>query len=112
MTGIAQALGQFGFGYTSDRECSLDPLIFASTLVLAVAVFLFWYIAKSLPLLVIFALMASSAAHGSLCGRKWARLYMEGRLQPLWYLLVFSALVQEWKCGSWPDKCKVDCYVG
>jgi predicted MFS family arabinose efflux permease len=54
---VAQALGQFGFGYASDRKLPLDLLILASTLVSAFAVFVFWYPARSLSMLVIFSLI-------------------------------------------------------
>jgi predicted MFS family arabinose efflux permease len=52
---VAQALGQFGFGYASDRKFSLDFLIFASTGISSAAVLLFWGLEKDLPLMIVFS---------------------------------------------------------
>ncbi|RDI77290.1 hypothetical protein Vi05172_g12708 [Venturia inaequalis] len=54
---IAQALGQFGFGYASDREVSLNVLIWASCLCSGIVVTIFYcLVAKTMTSLVIFSL--------------------------------------------------------
>lgn len=54
---IAQVLGQFSFGWLSDRNISLNLLSASSTLVAAAAAYACWGLAHSFKLLIIFALI-------------------------------------------------------
>lgn len=54
---IAQALGQFGFGYASDRQVSLNTLIWLSCLCSGTVVTIFYYLApKTMACLILFSL--------------------------------------------------------
>lgn len=57
MMSISQVLGQFSFGYLSDRNLSLNLLTASSTLIAAAAVYACWGLAHSFKLLIIFALI-------------------------------------------------------
>ena len=54
---IAQFAGQFTFGYLSDKRVSLNVLMTVSLIVAATATFSTWGLARSLPPLIIFALL-------------------------------------------------------
>lgn len=69
---IAQALGQFGFGYASDRKVSLNILIWVSSMCSGVAVMIFYYLApKTMACLIIFSL-----TYGFFAGA-WISLYSQ-----------------------------------
>ncbi|TID17822.1 MFS general substrate transporter [Venturia nashicola] len=53
---IAQALGQFGFGYASDRKVSLNILIWTSCICSGAAVVFYYLAPKTMPCLIIFSL--------------------------------------------------------
>lgn len=54
---IAQVLGQFAFGFMSDKNLSVSSLVFACCVTAAAASFGLWGPAKSMPLLVVFSLV-------------------------------------------------------
>lgn len=53
---VAQAVGQFSFGYASDRKISLDNLVFVSTMSSAAAVVAFVLVDKTLSTMILFSL--------------------------------------------------------
>ncbi|KAE8383719.1 MFS general substrate transporter [Aspergillus bertholletiae] len=54
---IAQVLGQFTFGYLSDKTFSVNSLSIVCCVAAAVAAFVFWGLAKSITFLVVFSLL-------------------------------------------------------
>jgi MFS family permease len=54
---ISQVVGQFAFGYLSDRKMPLDVLVCTSTLMAAVATLTAWRLANSFPILVVFTIL-------------------------------------------------------
>ena len=69
---LSQVAGQFTFGYLSDRKVSLNVLITISLSVAAVATFSIWGLARSLSLLVVFALIYGFFGAGYTA--MWARM--------------------------------------
>ena len=69
---VSQVLGQFTFGYLSDRRTSLNGLILVSLSVAATATFSTWGVARSLPPLVFFALLYGFFGAGYTA--MWARM--------------------------------------
>ncbi|KAJ8098320.1 MFS general substrate transporter [Lipomyces tetrasporus] len=54
---IAQVLGQFAFGYMSDKNLSVSFLAIACCVAAATASFILWGLAKSMPFLTVFSLI-------------------------------------------------------
>lgn len=54
---VCQVGGQFVFGLLSDRKVPLNVLACSSTVVAAIACFTMWRLAKSLPVLILFAIV-------------------------------------------------------
>ncbi|KAJ9610499.1 hypothetical protein H2200_005276 [Cladophialophora chaetospira] len=69
---ISQVLGQFTFGYLSDKKVSLNALMSVSLFVAATATFSSWGAARSLPPLIIFALLYGFFGAGYTA--MWARM--------------------------------------
>lgn len=61
---IAQVLGQFTFGYLSDKSFSVDSLLMACCAAAAIAAFIFWGLAKSMAFLVIFSILYGFFGYG------------------------------------------------
>ncbi|EXJ74679.1 uncharacterized protein A1O5_01372 [Cladophialophora psammophila CBS 110553] len=71
---VSQVLGQFSFGYLSDRRLSVTVLCFASTLVPAAAVFALWGLARTFAMLSAFGLIYGFFGAGYTA--LWARMGM------------------------------------
>lgn len=69
---VAQVVGQFTFGYLSDRKAGIDILACASTLVAAAVSLTMWRLADSLALLIGFAILYGLFATGFTA--VWARM--------------------------------------
>jgi len=69
---ISQVAGQFTFGYLSDKKVSLNALMSLSLFVAATATFSSWGAARSLPPLIIFALLYGFFGAGYTA--MWARM--------------------------------------
>lgn len=69
---VAQVLGQFSFGYLSDRRFSVNVLTVTSTLVSATAVLTLWGLARSFGLLCLFAVLYGFFGAGYTA--MWARM--------------------------------------
>ncbi|KIW13339.1 hypothetical protein PV08_08527 [Exophiala spinifera] len=69
---VAQVLGQFSFGYLSDRRFSVNTLAVTSTLVSATAVLTLWGLARSFGLLCLFAVLYGFFGAGYTA--VWARM--------------------------------------
>jgi MFS family permease len=61
---ISQVLGQFAFGYLSDKSLPVNLLMTICCVVAAIASFTFWGLAKSLPLLAVFSFIYGFFAFG------------------------------------------------
>ncbi|OAG42755.1 hypothetical protein AYO21_03038 [Fonsecaea monophora] len=71
---VSQVLGQFSFGYLSDRRLPVMALSFASTLIPAAAVFALWGLARNFAMLCAFALVYGFFGAGYTA--LWARMGM------------------------------------
>ncbi|KIX94174.1 uncharacterized protein Z520_10200 [Fonsecaea multimorphosa CBS 102226] len=71
---VSQVLGQFTFGYLSDRRLSVTVLSFASTLIPAAAVFALWGLARNFAMLSVFGLIYGFFGAGYTA--LWARMGM------------------------------------
>lgn len=60
----AQVLGQFAFGYLSDRRFSVSSLVLICLIFSAGATFIFWGLSKSLPMLCVFSVIYGIFAYG------------------------------------------------
>ena len=69
---VAQVLGQFCFGYLSDRKVSLTILILVSTMTSAAAALALWGLARSFTLLILFAIVYGFFGAGYVA--MWARM--------------------------------------
>ena len=69
---ISQVLGQFTFGYLSDRKVSLNVLITVSLLVSSTATFTLWGVARSFAPLLVFAMLFGFFGAGYTA--MWARM--------------------------------------
>ena len=69
---VFQVLGQFSFGYLSDRRFSVNVLTLTSTLVSAAAILTLWGLAQSFVLLCIFAVVYGFFGAGYTA--MWARM--------------------------------------
>ncbi|OAP61505.1 hypothetical protein AYL99_03708 [Fonsecaea erecta] len=69
---VSQVLGQFSFGYLSDRRVSVTVLSFASTLIPAAAVFALWGLARNFAMLSVFGLIYGFFGAGYTA--LWARM--------------------------------------
>lgn len=69
---MSQVVGQFTFGYLSDRKTSLNALITLSASVAAIATLSAWGLARSLPPLIFFALLYGFFGAGYTA--MWARM--------------------------------------
>jgi MFS family permease len=69
---VSQVLGQFSFGYLSDKHVPLDLLVLISTLVSGLATLALWGLAKSIAALVVFALVYGFFGAGYVA--MWARM--------------------------------------
>lgn len=85
---VSQVLGQFTFGYLSDRRLPLNVLILASTVVSAMASLAFWGSAKSLVVLIAFSLIYGFSAAGYTA--MWARMGSSVTEEPSSALTTFS----------------------
>lgn len=74
MMSVSQVLGQFSFGYLSDRRLSISILSFASTLIPAAAVFALWGLARNFAMLSAFGLIYGFFGAGYTA--LWARMGM------------------------------------
>lgn len=61
---LAQVMGQFSCGYLSDKKMSVSILATACSVVATIATFALWGMAKSLALLVVFALIYGFFGYG------------------------------------------------
>ena len=61
---IAQVLGQFAFGYLSDKKISVSTLAITCSFSASVATFTLWGLAKSLGPLVVFSILYGVFAYG------------------------------------------------
>ena len=85
---ITQVLGQFSFGYLSDHRVPLVLLIMTSTLVSAVACLALWGLARSLTVLILFALTYGFFGAGYVA--IWARMVSAVSEEPTAALATFS----------------------
>lgn len=69
---VSQVLGQFTFGYLSDRRLPIDLLLTASTLISSLACLFLWRLAHSLAPLVLFSLLYGFFGAGYVA--MWARM--------------------------------------
>ncbi|TVY45278.1 Fujikurins efflux protein [Lachnellula subtilissima] len=60
----AQVLGQFSFGYLSDKRVSVNTLAITSSVISTFTTFVLWGMAKSLAMLVAFAIMYGFFGYG------------------------------------------------
>ncbi|KAK5127047.1 hypothetical protein LTR85_008406 [Meristemomyces frigidus] len=81
---ISQVLGQFTFGYLSDRRRLLPVLMAVSTLVSATATFSLWGVSRSFPPLLIFAMLFGffGAGYTALWGRMVSAVSEHGEETP------------------------------
>ncbi|KAF2422185.1 MFS general substrate transporter [Tothia fuscella] len=93
MLSIFQVLGQFSFGYFSDRRVKLDFLILASTLISGVACFSLWFTAHSLATLVVFSVFYGFFGAGYVA--MWARMGSAVSEEPTASLAIFG-----WFCAG------------
>jgi predicted MFS family arabinose efflux permease len=85
---LSQVLGQFSFGYLSDRRIPLNSLILVSTLMSAVATMALWGFAKSLAVLITFSLVYGFFGAGYVA--MWARMGTAVTEEPAAALSTFS----------------------
>jgi predicted MFS family arabinose efflux permease len=85
---VSQVLGQFCFGYLSDRRLSLDVLLVMSTVISALASLTLWRFAHSLAPLVVFSLFYGFFGAGYVA--MWARMGTAVTEEPTAALAVFS----------------------
>ncbi|KIW29467.1 uncharacterized protein PV07_05281 [Cladophialophora immunda] len=71
---VSQVLGQFSFGYLSDRRVPVTALSFASTLIPAAAVFALWGLARNFAMLAVFGMIYGFFGAGYTA--LWARMGM------------------------------------
>jgi cyanate permease len=69
---VAQVLGQFGFGYISDKEVSLNALIVGSSSIAAIVTLSLWGLARSFAPLACFAIVYGFFGAGYTA--MWARM--------------------------------------
>jgi MFS family permease len=69
---LTQAIGQFTFGWLSDGRVPLNMLMFGSSFMAALGILVIWGMAKSLAVLVVFALFYGFFASGYVV--LWARM--------------------------------------
>lgn len=60
----AQVLGQFSFGYLSDKDLSVDALAVTSAVIATFSTFALWGMAKSLGMLIVFAITYGFFGYG------------------------------------------------
>ncbi len=85
---ITQVLGQFSFGYLSDQRVPLTILVITSTLVSGIASLALWGLARSLTVLIIFALTYGFFGAGYVA--MWARMVSAINDEPTAALATFS----------------------
>jgi predicted MFS family arabinose efflux permease len=85
---VSQVLGQFSFGYLSDRRLPLNVLLVTSTVVSAVASLALWRFARSLAPLVVFSLFYGFFGAGYVA--MWARMGTAVSKEPTAALAIFS----------------------
>jgi MFS family permease len=61
---IAQVLGQFVFGYMSDKQISVSALATICSVISTIATFALWGFAKSLGLLIVFSILYGFFGYG------------------------------------------------
>ncbi|KAE8166046.1 MFS general substrate transporter [Aspergillus tamarii] len=61
---IAQVLGQFTFGYLSDKRFSVNSLSITCCISAAIAAFIFWGLAQSIAFLVVFSILHGFFGYG------------------------------------------------
>jgi MFS family permease len=85
---VSQVLGQFCFGYLSDRRLPLDLLLITSTFVSAIACLALWRHAHSLAPLIVFSLLYGFFGAGYVA--MWARMGSAVSEEPTAALAMFS----------------------
>lgn len=85
---ISQVAGQFTFGYLSDKKLSLNMLMTVCLCVAATATFGTWGVARSMPPLVIFALLYGFFGAGYTA--MWARMVTAVSSEPSSHPAMFS----------------------
>jgi predicted MFS family arabinose efflux permease len=85
---VSQVLGQFTFGYLSDRKLPLNFLVITSTLISAIATLAIWGLARSVTVLVTFSLIYGFFAAGYVA--MWARMGSAVSEEPSAALATFS----------------------
>lgn len=85
---VSQVMGQFSFGYLSDHRVPLNTLILISTLVSGLATLTLWGLAKSLPALIMFALVYGFFGAGYVA--MWARMGSAVTEEPTAAMATFS----------------------
>ena len=87
---VAQVLGQFTFGYLSDRNLPINLLTISSTVIAATAVYACWGLAHSLELLIVFALLYGFFGAGYTA--MWARMASSISSEPTATFTAFGLL--------------------
>jgi MFS family permease len=85
---VSQVLGQFSFGYLSDRRIPINALLITSTFTSAVACLTLWRLAHSLAPLVVFALLYGFFGAGYTA--MWARMGTKICDEPMAQMAMFS----------------------
>lgn len=85
---ITQVAGQFSFGYLSDHRVPLIVLVITSTMVSAIASLALWGLARSLTVLILFALVYGFFGAGYVA--MWARMVSAVTEEPTAALATFS----------------------
>lgn len=87
---VSQVLGQFSFGYLSDRSMPLSLLAGSSTIIAAVAVYTCWGLARSFGVLVGFSLVYGFFGAGYTA--LWGRMGMQVSNEPTAAFAAFGLL--------------------
>jgi len=85
---ISQVMGQLSFGYLSDHSLNLNVLIMISTMISAVAFLALWGMARSLAVLIVFAVVYGFFGAGYVA--LWARMGNAVSSEPTSALATFS----------------------
>ncbi|KAF2148596.1 MFS general substrate transporter [Myriangium duriaei CBS 260.36] len=95
---VSQTLGQFLFGYLSDRKLSLDMLIGTSTVITGVATLVLWGSSHSFPPLIGFVIIYGF--FGSAFTAMWARMSSSIDQNPQTSSMIFTLLCFEKGIGN------------
>lgn len=87
---VAQVLGQFSFGYLSDKKSTISILAVCSTVVAALVVYAGWGLAHTLPALAVFTMLYGFFGAGYTA--LWGRMGLEMTSEPSAAFAAFGLL--------------------